>query len=166
MNGAPVATVPAGGLDQIPDGGAPYFAGGLVVVDNLGTPVLDFEMTQRENSNSTFTLSFLNRSSNPITINAITPAFEVAAGVFSRKFPRHCPSQHKPAGNDSLPSDGCRFFRRVSRHPLQRDADPDLPVSDDDDRDTAGTTRRTQARSSSADFRRSCRPNRLPSNSP
>ena len=81
MNNAPVATVPGGGLLQIPDGGPPYFAGGLVITDNLGRPVLDFEITQRENSNSTFTLSFLNRSSVPITINSITPEFEVNAGV-------------------------------------------------------------------------------------
>ena len=48
MNNAPVATVPGGGLLQIPDGGPPYFAGGLVITDNLGRPVLDFEITQRE----------------------------------------------------------------------------------------------------------------------
>jgi predicted acylesterase/phospholipase RssA len=87
MSGEPVATVPAGGLEQIPDGGAPFWAGGLVVIDIHGNPLLDFEWGTIENIESTFDLRLLNRTGADITITSMTPVVDAAAGLAVRNFP-------------------------------------------------------------------------------
>jgi NTE family protein len=82
MTNATAATVPRGGLAQIPEGGAPFWAGGLVVVDGAGLALLELVVTQREGSNSTFLLMMLNRSQSPITVQIMDlVGFAGTAGI-------------------------------------------------------------------------------------
>ncbi|HEY7043094.1 MAG TPA: choice-of-anchor D domain-containing protein, partial [Nocardioidaceae bacterium] len=73
MAGQPVARVPPGGLAQIPDGGLPYWLGGLYVSDNLRHPVDRWEPTpQVEGSTSSTAVGLTNKTAQPVVVSGLT----------------------------------------------------------------------------------------------
>jgi predicted acylesterase/phospholipase RssA len=87
LTAAPLAIVPQGGLMQIPDGGFPYWLGGLYLSDNLRNVIHRWEPTpQIEGSSTTTKVGLTNRSSQPVKVSAlaITSSQDVAgATVFT-----------------------------------------------------------------------------------
>jgi len=62
--------VPRGGLPQIPDGGPLFWIGGLVVTDNLRTPLREWMPTPLQvGTNSSPVCHLHNRSANPVTVS-------------------------------------------------------------------------------------------------
>ncbi|HSB85348.1 MAG TPA: choice-of-anchor D domain-containing protein, partial [Ilumatobacteraceae bacterium] len=73
LAGQTVAIVPPDGLNQIPDGGLPYWLGGLYISDNLRTPIDTWDPTpQVEGSSSTTSVGLTNRSARDVTVTALT----------------------------------------------------------------------------------------------
>lgn len=73
MSGQTVAIVPPGGLDQIPDGGFPYWLGGLYISDNLQNPIDVWTPTpQVEGSSTTTAVGLTNRSTRTVTVTGLT----------------------------------------------------------------------------------------------
>lgn len=82
-----VISIPAAGLAQIPDGGSPYFLGGLVIVSTRGDMLDLWSPTpQVEGTRTSTGLTLRNRSGRgPVTVTAIritTPADTPAGTVF------------------------------------------------------------------------------------
>lgn len=68
----PPALVPERGMNQIPDGGAPYWLGGLVVTDSQGQPIERWEPTpQFEGSDFPTSVFLTNRSTRPVRLTAL-----------------------------------------------------------------------------------------------
>jgi predicted acylesterase/phospholipase RssA len=87
------ALVPKGGLTQIPDGGMPYWLGGLVISDNQPTVIHEWSPTPQVEGTRTSTGVYLwNRSSRVVQVNdvRITTPEDAAAGapVFKVNTPR------------------------------------------------------------------------------
>lgn len=71
----PVAIVPPGGLDQIPDGGGAHWLGGLYISDNVRAPIEQWEPTpQAEGSTTTTSVGLTNRSPRAVTVSALSIA--------------------------------------------------------------------------------------------
>jgi predicted acylesterase/phospholipase RssA len=83
-----VISVPAGGLAQIPDGGTPYFIGGLAIVNTRGDALDVWDPTpQVEGTRTSTGVSLRNRSARgPITVSdvRITTAPDTSAGTVFR----------------------------------------------------------------------------------
>ena len=85
QQGATVATVPRNGHLQIPDGGIPFFLGGLVVVEPVNNLPLDqLDITCVEQTTRVINISVLNRATPPRRITIRDAQFvdlDVAAGA-------------------------------------------------------------------------------------
>jgi len=87
LGNPPVISIPAGGLAQIPDGGTPYFIGGLAITDTRGEALDVWTPTPQVEGTSTSTgVTLKNRSSRgPVTISGLritTPHDTSAGSVF------------------------------------------------------------------------------------
>ena len=73
--GQPVALVPPDGLAQIPNGGAPYWLGGLYVSNNIGEVIELWDPTpQAEGSMTSTKIGLTNRSSRSVVVTSLTIA--------------------------------------------------------------------------------------------
>jgi Patatin-like phospholipase len=84
LGNPPAISVPAGGLAQIPDGGTPYFIGGLAIVDTRGDALDVWPPTpQVEGTRTSTGVTLKNRSGRgPVTVAdlRITTAQDTSAG--------------------------------------------------------------------------------------
>ena len=125
MAGQTVALVPPGGLAQIPDGGLPYWLGGLYVSDNLRHPVDRWEPTpQVEGSASSTAVGLTNDGSAD---RRLRTEHHQQPGQWrhDRLLGHHCASAHRAAehvlvGERTVPSAAARADHRHGFGQLQR----------------------------------------------
>jgi hypothetical protein len=73
LGGPPITSVPVGGIAPIPDGGTPYWIGGLVIASSAPTMIHRWEPTpQVEGSNTSTAVLLWNRSNGPVNVNDVS----------------------------------------------------------------------------------------------
>jgi hypothetical protein len=126
MAGQPVAIVPPGGLNQIPDGGAPYWLGGLYISDNARNALDRWELTpQVEGSSSPTSVGPTNRSSRKChrhrTDDHQQPGRWRRDRLCGHEWTAaHGPPRHVPLGERTVPTAAVRPDHRHGHGDLRR----------------------------------------------